>query len=80
MCNRSVCAIVSILAYLLVVPRALPEWLAEGVAPESLVFTTGAAVVAIVFLVLFVLAFVDMHSQHGNNFALKKNLMKKFMK
>lgn len=64
--KKNKCAIVpfalfvSILAYLLVVPRALPEWLAEGVAPESLVFTTGAAVVVIVFLVLFVLAFVDM--------------------
>lgn len=64
--KKNKCAIVpfalfvSILAYLLVVPRALPEWLAEGVAPESLVFTTGAAVVVIVILVLFVLAFVDM--------------------
>ncbi|MGI6734724.1 MAG: hypothetical protein BWY30_00805 [Tenericutes bacterium ADurb.Bin239] len=51
---------ISILAYLLVVPRALPELLDTTAAPQSLVFTTGAAGVVLLFLVLFVLAFVDM--------------------
>ncbi|OQC11312.1 MAG: hypothetical protein BWX74_00287 [Tenericutes bacterium ADurb.Bin087] len=50
----------SIISYLLVVPRALPEWIDPAVAPESLVFSTGAGFIVLVFLVLFVLAFVDM--------------------
>lgn len=64
--KKNKCAIVpialfiSILAYLFMMPRALPEWIDPAVAPASLVFATGSALVLIAFLVLFVLAFVDM--------------------
>ncbi len=45
--------------YLLVAPRALSELLVRTSPPQSLVFTTGAALIAISFFVLLVLTFVD---------------------
>ncbi|MFA5649162.1 MAG: DUF2188 domain-containing protein [Bacteroidales bacterium] len=46
-------------AYLLVAPRALSELLARTSPPQSLIFTTGAALIALSFFVLLVLTFVD---------------------
>lgn len=53
--------LVSLLALLLVAPIAFVELLDVGVAPASgLVFTTGAALVALAFLVLVVLSVIDL--------------------
>ena len=46
-------------AYLLVAPRALSELLVQTSPPQSLIFTTGAALIALSFFVLLVLTFVD---------------------
>lgn len=53
--------IVSLLALLLVAPIAFPEFVDFTTVPNSgLVFTTGAALVALAFVVLFVLSVIDL--------------------
>lgn len=53
--------IVSLLALLLIAPIAYPEFVDFTSVPKSgLVFTTGAALIALAFLVLFVLSFIDL--------------------
>lgn len=51
--------LLSTFAYLLVAPRALSELLVQTSPPQSLIFTTGAALIALSFFVLLILTFVD---------------------
>ena len=51
--------LLSTFAYLLVAPRALSELLVRTSPPQSLMFTTGAALIALSFFVLLILTFVD---------------------
>lgn len=53
-------SVVSILAYLLVVPKAFTELITSNTPPASLFFTTGAALVVLAFIALVVLLVIDL--------------------